>query len=271
MENVDRKVVEADGKVWDRFKRRDTPDVDLMFQDNFELFPWDRLPPNAEGFDAGCGSGHWAQTVAPRVGRLHCIDASPQVIDVARSLLGGTNCEFHIASVSDMPLADASQDFGYSVGVLHHIPDTLDGLKACARKLKPGAPFLVYLYYAFDNRPLWFRMLWRSTEWVRFTTSRLPFAFRARVTDVIAALIYWPLAKLAKLGEARFNVDGWPLSYYRNLSFYSMRGAALDRFGTRLEQRFTRAQITTMMHEAGLTDVRFREGPPYWCAVGIRR
>jgi ubiquinone/menaquinone biosynthesis C-methylase UbiE len=272
LDNADPKVVEAYGKVWERFKRRETPDVDRMFGENFELFPWERLGPHAEGFDAGCGSGHWAQLVAPRVGRLHCIDASAQVISVARELLAGTNCEFHLASVSEMPLADASQDFGYSVGVLHHIPDTLGGLKACTRKLKPGAPFLLYLYYAFDNRPWWFRMLWRSTEWLRFTVSRLPFGLRARLTDLIAALIYWPLARTAGIAERVFHldVDAWPLSYYRNLSFYSMRGAALDRFGTRLEQRFTRAQIEAMMQEAGLTEVRFRNGPPYWCAVGIR-
>ena len=56
-----------------------------------------------------------------------------------------------------MPLAPGSMDFGYSLGVLHHVPDTLAGIKACAKALKPGAPFLVYLYYAFDNRPAWFR------------------------------------------------------------------------------------------------------------------
>ena len=47
-------------------------------------------------------------------------------------------------------------DFGYSLGVLHHIPDTCAGIKACARLLKRGGPFLVYLYYAFDNRAIAF-------------------------------------------------------------------------------------------------------------------
>ena len=42
-----------------------------VFGDYFAIFPWDQLPPAAEGFDMGCGSGRWARFVAPRVGRLH--------------------------------------------------------------------------------------------------------------------------------------------------------------------------------------------------------
>jgi len=50
-----------------------------------------------------------------------------------------------------------------------------------------------------------------------------------------------------------------------------MRTDALDRFGTRLEQRFTRAEITRMMRDAGLENIRFSDGFPYWCAVGFKK
>ena len=81
--------------------------------------------------------------------------------------------------------------------------------------------------------------------------------------------IYFPMARCAllmdKLGA---NVDSFPLSYYRYQSLYVMRNDALDRFGTRLEQRFTRKQIQYMMEEAGLENIEFRKTAPYWCAVG---
>ncbi|MGB7067966.1 MAG: hypothetical protein WBD22_00540 [Pyrinomonadaceae bacterium] len=70
-----------------------------------------------------------------------------------------------------------------------------------------------------------------------------------------------------KLG---MDVDVLPLSTYRNHTFYTMRTDALDRFGTRLEQRFTRAEIGEMMRSAGFEGVVFSEGNPYWCAVGYR-
>ena len=81
------------------------------------------------GFDAGCGSGRWAALVAPRVGHLHCVDASSDALSVARRKLAGlSNVSFHDAPVDAMPLPDSSMDFGYSLGVLHHIPDTPAGL-----------------------------------------------------------------------------------------------------------------------------------------------
>ncbi len=81
------------------------------------------------------------------MGRLNCIDPSDKALAIARKSLGeGGNAVFHCAGVDETPLAEGSQDFGYSLGVLHHIPDTQRGLNDCVRRLKPGAPFLLYLY-----------------------------------------------------------------------------------------------------------------------------
>jgi SAM-dependent methyltransferase len=182
-----------------------------------------------------------------------------------------TNCIFHCASVDNIPLEDASMDFGYSLGVLHHVPDTQAGIDACVKKLKPGAPFLLYLYYSFDNRSRLFSFIWKISNYLRFMVSRFPFRLRYLATQVIAFIVYFPLAKFAKLmDKLGFNVTSFPLSSYRNLSFYTMRTDSLDRFGTRLEQRFSRAQIQSMLEKAGLERVVFSEKEPFWCAVGFR-
>ncbi|MCB9559549.1 MAG: class I SAM-dependent methyltransferase [Kofleriaceae bacterium] len=243
-----------------------------MFDAYFGIFPWDRLPKNATGFDLGCGSGRWASLVAPRVGSLHCIDASMEALNVARRNLSALpTCSFHHASVDAIPLDDSSMDFGYSLGVLHHIPDPTSGLRDCVRKLKPGAPFLLYLYYAFDNRPGWFRAVWQASDLVRRTASQMPRGLRFLTSQVLAATVYWPLARGARwLERAGLDVSNMPLAAYRERSFYVMRNDALDRFGTQLEQRFTRAEISQMMQVAGLDDIRFSERVPFWCAVGIR-
>ena len=231
---------------------------------------FDDLPEGAEGFDLGCGSGRWAVLAADKVGALHCIDASDKALAVARRRLAGrSNVTFHCASVDAIPLPDGSQDFGYSLGVLHHIPDTQAALSDCVAKLKSDAPFLVYLYYAFDNRPAWFRGVWRASDIGRRVIARLPFPARRAVTTAVAAGLYWPLTRLALLGERLgWNVDNVPLSAYRRCSFYTMRTDALDRFGTWLEQRFTRPQIAEMMVRAGLRDIVFRDDVPFWVACG---
>lgn len=273
--NVDPKVVEAFGREWNAYDQSDMPreEFDHRFETYFSIFPWDRLAPNSEGFDLGCGSGRWAVGVAGRVGLLHCIDPAREALAVAeRQLSDKTNVLFHHATVDDIPLADNSQDFGYSLGVLHHIPDTQQGLNACVRKLKSGAPFLVYLYYKFDNKPAWFKRVWQVSEVARSVISRSPFIFRKGVTAAIAASVYWPLTRIAlaaeKMGK---DVSAYPLSPYRHYSFYTMRTDALDRFGTRLERRFTRSEVRAMMERAGLTNIVFSEAVPFWTAYGIKR
>jgi ubiquinone/menaquinone biosynthesis C-methylase UbiE len=274
-ENVHRATVEGFGAEWaafDQSKLRGA-EYEAFFDAYFGILPANSLTKKSEGFDLGCGSGRWAARVAKKVGLLHCIDPSPEALAVAeRRLAGRNNVRFHCAAADSIPLEDGSQDFGYSLGVLHHIPDTRAALADCARKLKPGAPFLVYLYYALEGRPAWFRLLWAATDQARRLISRLPFRARRTVTDCLAAGIYWPLARAGKLAERLgADVSNIPLAAYRQASFYTMRTDALDRFGTRLEQRFTRVQIEAMMRDAGLTDIRFSDREPYWVACGRKQ
>jgi SAM-dependent methyltransferase len=229
------------------------------------------LPLLPVGFDLGCGSGRWAKLVAPRVKKLHCIDPS-SAIDVAkRNLANHYNCEFHHADVDNIPLADESMDFAYALGVLHHIPNTQEAMIKCVEKLKPGAPFLVYLYYSFENRPIWFRILWKISEIIRGKVSKLPLGLRYFISQIIACIIYMPLARtsffLEKIG---INVNHIPLSAYRNRSFYTMRTDALDRFGTRLENRFTKKEVKKMMELANLENIIFSDDI-YWCAAGFHK
>jgi SAM-dependent methyltransferase len=161
-------------------------------------------------------------------------------------------------------------DFGYSLGVLHHVADTEGALEAAVRVLKPGAPLLLYLYYALDNRPRWFRALWRASDVARRAIAHQPSTVRQVICDVLAGSVYYPLARGALVAERlAVNVDHWPLSAYRHRSFYTMRTDSLDRFGTRLEKRYTRLQVEALMRDAGLTDIRFCSSV-FWCAVGTR-
>lgn len=273
MSNIDLKTVAGFGDEWSRFDQTKLPAAESadLFEAYFAVFPWEALPANAEGFDLGCGTGRWAKHVAPRVGRLHCIDPSSAINVARQNLRRFDNVTFVHADAEAIPVSDDSMDFGYSLGVLHHVPDTQRALRQCVRKLKMDAPFLVYLYYRFDNRPTWFTTLWKVSDMLRRAVSRLPHTARYAVTQSIAAGVYLPFARAAALAEKLgLNTAGWPLGFYRNRSFYTMRTDALDRFGTRLERRFTRPEIERMMEEAGLSNIRFSEDAPYWCAVGTR-
>lgn len=268
MKNIDNNVVDDFGNEWDKFNHitLNEEEIRSSYDQYFKIFPFDELKPDAEGFDMGCGSGRWAKFVAPKVGILNCIDPSSLAIDVAKkSLLDYTNVKFYNASVGDDVLLKGSQDFGYCLGVLHHVPDTYSGIESCARLLKKDAPFLLYLYYNFENRQLFFRLVWKVSDYARKIISILPRSIKMKFCSLIALFVYWPLARIAFILEKfGFNVNSMPLNDYRKKSFYFMNNDALDRFGTRLEKRFSKQQITDMLINAGFKDIYFSEDMPYW-------
>jgi len=273
--NIDKKTVSSFSDEWTRYNQEELKgsEHNYLFNKYFNIFPWKSLPPNPIGFDMGCGSGRWAKLVAPKIEKLSCIDASSSALNIAKKNLSHLdNIVFIHAGASDNPLPNNSQDFGYSLGVLHHIPDTAKALKDCVKMLKTGAPFLIYLYYKFDNRPVWYVAIWRATDLARKIISRTPPLLKSIITNLIAVFIYFPLARSALIGEKLgLNIRQWPLSSYRRTSFYTMRTDSRDRFGTPLEHRFTRDEIRLMMRSSGLKDIKFSEKFPFWCAVGTKK
>ena len=176
--NIDPKVVNNFGQEWNKFNYRniDNKNLKKIFNDYFKIFPFKKINKKSIGFDMGCGSGRWAKFIAPKVKKLNCIEPSNLAIKQAKlNLKAFKNCSFEKASASKNSLKNNSQDFGYSLGVLHHIPNTLLALQNCTKKLKSGAPFLLYLYYNFDNKPTWFKIIWKLSDILRIIICKLPF------------------------------------------------------------------------------------------------
>tara|TARA_S200000501_G_scaffold342589_1_gene352813 strand:+ start:96 stop:932 length:837 start_codon:yes stop_codon:yes gene_type:complete len=277
MKNLDEKVIKGFGDEWKKFNQDslDSKEHKILFSKYFNIFPFDKINEDSVGFDMGCGSGRWAKIISPSVKNLHCVEPSFEAMEVAKQNLGGqSNIIYHLSPVGECLIEKNSMDFGYSLGVLHHIPDTRKGIRDCVDLLKKGSPFLVYLYYSFDNKPIWFRFIWVISDQIRKIISKLPFTLRYLFSQFFAFFIYFPLARSAYILE-KFNfrknfIDLIPLSFYRNSSFYTMRTDALDRFGTSLERRFTKKKIEQMMKEAGLKDIKFSENAPFWVAVGFK-
>lgn len=268
--NLDAETVKSFGDEGSRFDQSElsADEAIKIFDEYFAVFPWDRLSDSATRFDMGCGTGRWAKRIAPRVGHLHCIDPS-SAFDVVRAAIAfGANVTFHCASVDESPFPLGSQDFGYSLGVLHHVPNTSSDIRAGVAMLKLGAPFKFYLYYAFDNRSLLFRLTWRCSDLLRRAVCKLPSKLKHMAIEVLARLVFYPMVRLSLfVGSMGCNLASITLTYYRNHSFYTMRTDSRDSFGMPLEQCFTRKEIASMLGAAGLADVYFSELAPHWRAV----
>ena len=274
MSNIDKKVIEEFGEEWTKFdySRIDVKKLNENFNQYFSIFPWDKLPKNAVGFDMGCGTGRWAQFVAPKVKTLNCIEPSDAINVAKKNLIKNKNIAFFRETTENCSLNLASQDFGYCLGVLHHIPDTQKALKDCTRLLKTGAPILLYLYYSFENKPIWFKFLWKVSDYIRKFISISPKPVKHFLAAFIALSVYFPLSRLAYILEkVGLNVENIPLADYRQKPFYQCKNDSLDRFGTRLEQRFSKSQITDMLTNAGCSGIQFSSSTPFWCCVAVKK
>lgn len=274
MKNFHKKTIDSFGDQWSEFDQSRMPlkEARKIFNKYFSIFPWKKLPKNAEGFDMGCGSGRWARFVAPKVSILNCIDPSKSINVAKVNLKNFKNINFHKALLNNVNLFESSQDFGYSLGVLHHVPNTQAAIKSCVRLLKPGSPLLIYLYYSFDNRSKLYFLIWKFSNILRKLISTLPEKIKTLITDFIAILIYFPLAKISKiLDKLNINTREIPLSFYKDKSFYTMRTDSRDRFGTMLENRFSKQEIKKMMENAGLNKIKFSKSNPFWCVIGFKK
>ena len=267
---LEEKVIKDFGNEWNEFNQSGlkTEELESNFLQYFNIFPLNELDPSKTGFDLGCGSGRWAKLIAPKVKTLNCIDPSQKALEVAKlNLQNFNNINFIAKQISEIEINSNTQDFGYCLGVLHHTNQLNLGLKFCNRVLKKNSPFLIYLYYDLENRPLYYKLLWKFSNFLRKIISLLPFKFKKIITDVIAILVYFPCARISLLFNLMgFNVFNIPLSDYKNKSLYTMRTDALDRFGTKLERRFSKKDIKELLLNNGFKEVVFSSNMPYWVA-----
>ncbi|HEX2535093.1 MAG TPA: class I SAM-dependent methyltransferase [Chitinophagaceae bacterium] len=274
-ENIDMVTVESFGDEWQAFHGFEEQEIMKLGDEYFDIITPAMINDRTTVLEVGCGSGRFLKYLSRKAGFIVGVDPSHAVL-AADDLLGVNEKVMLVkASANDLPFHPESFDFVYSIGVLHHIPDTFRAMQACVDKVKKGGYFFTYLYYDLDNRGFLFRTLFNASTLVRKGVSRLPGKAKRAVCNLLAVGFYMPfvglsrLLKMAGVGESvRSKI---PLYGYENKSFYIIRNDALDRFGTPLEQRFTKAQIRDMMERCGLEDITFSNNIPYWHVVGKKK
>ena len=268
--SIDVKTVESFGKEWEKFNSFHESDLDSSAAEYFDLLDQTGVHSGSTAIDIGCGTGRWSRYLYDKVGFIEAIDPSNSLFSAVKYNEDLTNIRFTKASVGNIPFKDESFDFGLCLGVLHHTPDTQFGIDMIYQKLKKDGWLLLYLYYNLDSRGKLYKALFNASSLIRKVVSSLPDALKLPVCDVIALLVYLPLVLVARavhgLGFKKV-ASKLPLHYYLNKNFKIMRNDALDRFGTPLENRFSKDEIRTMLHKAGFSKIIFSSSQPYWHVI----
>lgn len=271
-QNRDERVISHFGGEWKAFNYLDAGQLEELrqqFSAYIRALP-DEVKERKEMnvADFGAGSGRWAHFFLDFSKDLWLVEPGIESFALLEERFAN-NKKVHILnqSVSENSVPEESLDLAVSLGVLHHIPDTERGIQDIYKKMRPGAYFLCYLYYALEDKPSYYRMIWRVSNRLRFMISRMPYLPRRLICELIALVVYLPFARLSKLlKKIGINPHNVPLHHYQDMTYYVMRNDAFDRFGTSLEQRFTKAQITQMVSGAGfdVSTLHFSDAEPFW-------
>lgn len=254
-----RPVQSTFGDQWRRFSEV-TNEHQAEFTQYFDLIQLDELGGSVVA-DLGCGSGRYAVSAAPYVETLVLIDFSDSIFVARQNLADHAHAVFVLGDVLDLPFQPGSFDLAYSLGVLHHLP--VHALDAVRRLVPLTERLLVYLYYALDNRPWYFRRLLGVADRLRLHLCRVRSpVVRAGAVWAITLGAYWPLARIGAMLSERWRSRIPLAEFYTGKSLRRLRQDAHDRFLTPIEQRVTRAEIGRLADEG--MDVRISAGLPYW-------
>lgn len=164
-----------------------------------QFFPTTGFDPEAMrsgvSLEAGCGYGRFVDVVQRAGGTIVGVDLSTHSIELADDFAGRRpNVHLVQADLFSMPFAPGTFDRVYSIGVLHHTPNTEAAFRAIAPYAKAGGQVSIWVYHPSQKR---------ATDVYRVVTARLNHRVLYGLCIVNQALFSW-IRALPGIGW-RFN------------------------------------------------------------------
>lgn len=259
-------VQQSFGAQWEQYDEI-LPEHQAEFEQYFDIVNLDLLK-ESRICDLGCGIGRWSYFLREKCREIVLVDFSDAIYVARRNLRNSDNAIFFMADIRRLPFKPDFCDFLFSLGVLHHMP--VNALEEVRRLAKFAPRSLIYLYYALDNRPIFFRVLYYAMEYMRRWISSIKSDPPKQVLIwLIAAFVYLPFIGLGYLVKPLGLEKQIPLhEFYKNKSFKRIRQDAHDRFCTSIEQRYSRKQIKELSDT--FSQIVISEHLPYWHFLCIR-
>lgn len=208
--------------------------------------------------DAGCGMGRFAHVVARWGGKVVGVDMSKAVEAAAENLAGFDDVGIAQADLRKLPFAPATFDLVFSLGVLHHTPNTFESLSSLATLVKPGGVLAIWVYSS--------RLRWTLAggEILRPLTRRMDAQKLLRTVRTVAPrahAIKQRLPKLARFVDLALPTSNHPHPEWRILDTF-------DWYSPRYQWKHTYAEVEGWFQRLGFDGI---ERQPFPVSVRGRR
>lgn len=250
---------ESFGDEWHRFRtvQLDSANGTTESQDGFAL-KTGMSPVDVRGrlvLDAGVGAGRYAEVMARWGAEVVGVDLTRAVDAAAENLRAWPAVHLVQADIFALPFRDETFDVAYSIGVLHHTPDTAAAFRCVAAMVKKGGQLAVYVYHAGG-------LMRYVSDALRVVTTRLP-----RPVVYYGSLVAVPLhyvhqlpvvGRLSQILLPTIDHQHWRWRWLDTFDWYTPRYQWKHRY----------PEVLRWFREAGFTDLYVADEPV--CVRGVK-
>jgi ubiquinone/menaquinone biosynthesis C-methylase UbiE/uncharacterized protein YbaR (Trm112 family) len=250
---------ESFGDEWHRFRtvQLDSTNGSKESEDGFRL----KLglgPADVRGrlvLDAGVGAGRYADVMARWGAEVVGVDLTRAVDAAAENLQAWTGVHLVQADIFALPFHDESFDIAYSIGVLHHTPDTATAFRRVAAAVKKGGQLGVYVYQAGG-------LARYVSDALRIITTRLPRPVVYWLSAVAIPLYFLHrLPVVGRVSQACLPTNAHPDWRWRWLDTF-------DWYTPKYQWKHRYPEVLRWFREAGFSDLYVADEPI--CVRGLK-
>lgn len=143
--------------------------------------------------DVGCGAGRFMEVVREYSAEVVGIDLSWSVDSAFKNI--GFKGSVHIvqADILSLPFKEGMFDYIFSIGVLHHTPNTQEAFRQLPKFLKEGGEIAIWVY---SDEGFLTKVYNRISNFYRIFTTRMPLGLLYRLSYVSIPLYYIKRVKI---------------------------------------------------------------------------
>jgi uncharacterized protein YbaR (Trm112 family) len=205
--------------------------------------------------DAGVGAGRYAEVMARWGAEVVGVDLTRAIDAAAQNLRSRPGVHLVQADIFALPFRDETFDVAYSIGVLHHTPDTAEAFRRVAAMVKKGGQLAVYIYLA-GGLARYF------SDAFRVITTRLPRPV-VYYGSAVAIPLYFlhRLPVIGRVSQALLPTNIHPDWRWRWLDTF-------DWYTPRYQWKHRYPEVLRWFREAGFSDLYVADEPV--CVRGLK-